>query len=59
MKIEEIIKKLKILEEPFILDPYIDDHGEGVENLVGYITQLREDIEESQCTETIKPNLLK
>jgi hypothetical protein len=51
MKDQEIINRLKELEEPWKFDPYIEDHGEGVENMARHIKSLREQIEEGMPKE--------
>lgn len=45
MSIEEIIGRLKNMEDPYLLDPHIADNGCPEMIMAQYITDLREDIE--------------
>jgi hypothetical protein len=46
MKLQEIIDELKRIEDPFTLDPHIDDDGNGINLLAGYVSFLRRRIEQ-------------
>lgn len=46
MSIEEIISRLKNMEDPYLLDPHIADGGCPEMIMAQYIISLREDIEQ-------------